>query len=250
MDGALIIDKPSGMSSFDVLRELKNRLSEKKMGYLGTLDPLATGVLVVFLGKATSLISYFSETDKEYVAELELGKTSDTYDNTGKVTNVANTIFPSEEELKKAISSFLGQQWQIQPAFSAIRREGKRSYELAREGKAVDLGKRQVIFLELEVLSFQAPFAKLRIKCSSGTYIRSFVHELGEKLKCGAVMTGLVRTAVGNFSFDSAIRLDKISEHQLIFPADIISKYIDWKSRSKHEERHLLAKFSKDTATT
>jgi len=245
MDGALIINKPTGISSFDVLRDLKKRFSEKKMGYLGTLDPLATGVLVVFLGKATSLVSYFSDTDKEYVAELELGKTSDTYDITGNVMNFPDAIFPSEEALKQCIHSFLGLQWQIQPAFSAIRREGKRSYELAREGKAVDLGKRQVIFLEMEILSYQPPFAKVRVKCSSGTYIRSLVHELGEKLKCGAVMTGLTRTGVGNFSLESAQDIGAISEQHLISPAEIISKYIDWKSRSKHEERHLLAKFTK-----
>jgi tRNA pseudouridine55 synthase len=244
MDGALIIDKPSGISSFDVLRELKKLFSEKKMGYLGTLDPLATGVLVVFLGKATSLISYFSETDKEYVTELELGKTSDTYDVTGNVVNVSDAVFPSEEELKKVINSFMGQQWQIQPAFSAIRREGKRSYELAREGKAVDLGKRQVIFLELELLSYQAPLAKVRVKCSSGTYIRSFVHELGQKLGCGAVMSQLQRTHAGNFLLEKAVALEKVNASNLISISEIISQYISWEGRSQNEMAVLLRKYA------
>jgi len=243
MDGVLIIDKPSGISSFDVLRDLKRKLPERKMGYLGTLDPLATGVLVVFLGKATQLIPYFSEAPKEYKVQFELGKTSDTYDTLGKV--IENTFTPPDEgTIEEHAQSFLGQQWQIQPPFSAVRYKGKRAYEYARKGEAIDLGKRQVIFFEITLLTYKPPLVEMRILCSSGTYIRSFVHELGQKLGCGAVMASLRRTRVGTFMVEQAKKLEDISPHDLLSPQKIIAESIDWKGRSQNEKSVLLQKFS------
>ncbi|MGE3279353.1 MAG: tRNA pseudouridine(55) synthase TruB [Candidatus Altimarinota bacterium] len=244
MNGAFVIDKPAGNSSFDVLRGLKKRFLEKKMGYLGTLDPLATGVLVVFVGQATKLIPYFSEADKEYVAELEFGKTSDTFDRTGHVERRTDAAPPTEEKLKEALPHFLGQQWQIQPPFSAIHFKGQRAYELARAGETFDLGKRQVIISDLQLIGYEPPKATLRVICSSGTYIRSLIHELGEQLECGAIMTELRRTRVGNVVIEEAHSLEEISENNLLSPEKIISEYIDWKHRSQQEKSFLLKKFS------
>lgn len=214
------------------------------MGYLGTLDPLATGVLVIFVGKATQLIHYFTEAEKEYIAELEFGKSSDTFDRTGQIVVHPDTVFPTKEKLEEALKSFLGQQWQIQPPFSAIRFQGKRAYELAREGKSVDLGKRQVVFSALELLQYELPWATLKVACSSGTYIRSFIHELGERLGCGAIMIELMRTRVGKFSIDKAWSLHDLSDRNLLSPEKIITEYMDSTGRSQREKAVLIKKFS------
>lgn len=238
----MIIDKPSGMSSFQVLRELRNKFPREKMGYLGTLDPLATGVLVVFIGQATQLIHYFSDADKEYLVDFELGKSSDTYDVTGKI-NIEDCPVPELRKIEEIVELFLGQQWQVQPNFSAIRYRGKRAYELAREGKKFDLGKRQVIISGLKLLDYNKPFVKLRVVCSGGTYVRSLVHEIGEKLGCGAVMNALRRTMAGPFDLKESTILEKISDSNLKSTREIISDYIDWKGRSMHEREVLLKKF-------
>lgn len=233
MDGVLVIDKPSGKSSFDVIRDLRRKLGTRKMGHLGTLDPLATGVLVVFVGKATSLIRYFDDLDKVYEATLEFGKTSDTYDSTGEVT-ITGTDAPDQEILETALQSFLGSQWQIQPAFSALKIDGKRAYERARAGETLKLGKRQVVIHELELLEYEAPTARIRVNCSNGTYVRSLIHELGEKLGCGAIMTGLRRLTVGPFSLAD----DRLE------PEELIRDYIDWKGKAAGDRDLLIRQFN------
>lgn len=230
MDGVFLIDKGAGMSSFDVLRELKKKFSEPKMGHLGTLDPMATGLLVVFLGKATKLIPYFSELEKEYVAELELGKTSDTFDSTGAVKDTKgwkDSKGISEEDFQEVMRSFIGPQWQIQPSFSAIHFQGRRAYELAREGKPVDLGKRQVTIDSIQSLRYEFPIAELNLVCSSGTYIRSTIHELGEKLQTGAIMTALRRTRVGRFQIDRAKTLSVLALEDMISPVELVENYLE-----------------------
>jgi len=233
MDGVLVIDKPSGKSSFDVIRDLRRELGVRKMGHLGTLDPLATGVLVVFVGKGTSLIRYFDDLDKVYEATLEFGKTSDTYDNTGEV-HVTGSLSPDQASLEKALEGFLGSQWQIQPAYSALKVDGKRAYERARAGETLDLGKRQVVIHELELLENRATSARIRVNCSNGTYIRSLIHELGEKLGCGAVMTELRRLSVGPFTLSD----DRLE------PEELIREYIDWKGKAAGDRDLLIRQFN------
>ncbi|MDP2691128.1 MAG: tRNA pseudouridine(55) synthase TruB [bacterium] len=244
MDGVLLIDKPSGITSFDVIRQLRKCLGVRKMGHLGTLDPLATGLLVVFLGKATKLIPYLTEAEKEYVVDLELGKTSDSYDVTGEVKSMKGFRMPTQEEFSDAVQSFLGPQLQIQPPFSAIRIQGKRAYELARDGKQVDLGKRQVSLFEIQIMDFTPPFVQLRLHCSSGTYVRSFVHELGEKLVTGAIMTQLMRTRVNKFSLEQAHRLDHVGEKNVLDPLFVVDEYGIWEGKSDQEKAYLKTKLS------
>jgi len=243
MDGVLIVDKPSGMSSFDVIRALGKKFPKTKMGHLGTLDPLATGVLVVFLGKATQLIRYFSELGKEYEVVLELGKVSDTYDVTGKVKDSKGSKGwkDSKESFEEVLKTFIGPQWQIQPPFSAIRYQGKRAYEFAREGKHVDLGKRRIEIQRIELVESGPPFHNLRLSCSSGTYVRSFVHELGQALGTGAIMTALRRTRVGTFRIEHAHPLDAIRAEDILPSAMIVSEYLDIPER---EKIFLLKRFS------
>lgn len=240
MDGALLIDKPEGISSFDVIRLLKKKFPISKMGHLGTLDPMATGVLVVFLGSATRLIKYFEGADKAYVAQLEFGNVSDTYDRTGKIESVSQGPWPSQEGLEQAMKTFRGCHWQIQPAFSALKVQGRRAYDLAREGKQVNLGKRQVTIHELEVLDFNPPNLDFRMSCSSGTYVRSFIHELGQLLGCGAVMNQLRRVRINGWNVEQAKPPESVERSDLISYETIVQEYIDFSKTSKHEKLWLL----------
>ena len=246
MHGLLLINKPSGPSSFDILRELRKKLNVKKIGYLGTLDPLASGLLVFFLGKATRLIPYFEESDKEYLVKLEFGKSSDSYDITGKIEehDLSKSAIPDKKALALELKNFLGSQWQIQPKFSALKYQGQRAYTLAREGKDFDLGRRQIEISEIDLLDFKFPQCTLGIKCSSGTYIRSLVHELGRELGLGAVMTGLRRTGIDRFELLAAVGLDTVSASNIIPRSEIIVKYIDWGRNYIGDKNVLLDKFA------
>ncbi len=227
MDGLFLIDKPEGMSSFDVIRGLRKKFPGTKMGYLGTLDPLATGLLVIFVGMSTKLISLFEEAKKEYEASFELGKSSDTFDSTGNIVERQMKTWPTKTEVEKALVKFRGPIWQIQPPFSAVHREGKRAYELAREGKKVDLGKRQVEIFELELSSYHPPYGKLDILSSSGTYVRSLIAELGQSLGTGAVMSALRRTHVGPFRINDAVKCDDIREDQLLSAKKLFPEHVN-----------------------
>lgn len=216
MDGILLIDKPSGLSSFDVIRQLRKKISGEKIGYLGTLDPLATGLLVMFFGRATKTIRHYEESEKEYMVDLELGKSSDTYDSTGIVEEKEVVDQPTQDDLMKALPLFHGQIWQIQPPFSAVHVQGKRAYEWARKGIDLNLGKRQVMISTIECLSYEYPTVKLRLVSGPGTYMRSLVHELGLKLRTGAVMTKLRRVRVGEFFVTDAKSPAEVTEKDLI----------------------------------
>ncbi|MDF2378643.1 MAG: tRNA pseudouridine(55) synthase TruB [Candidatus Gracilibacteria bacterium] len=242
MNGILLIDKPTGLSSFDILKQIRKKLDVRKVGFLGTLDPLATGLLVFFVGGATKLIKYFEETEKVYEVEMEIGKVSDTYDRTGEIS-ATSAGTRQGTSLRETYESFLGQQWQITPAFSAVKFQGKRAYEHAREGKIIDLGKRQVSIHEIEILSENNPIYSLRVRCSSGTYIRSLVHEMGEMMETGAIMNELRRTHVGLFSVDEAVQVKNLKTTDLRdLAADIIEK-IDWKRFAESDKRQLLKTF-------
>ncbi len=227
MNGLFLIDKPTGISSFDVIRTLRRKFPGTKMGYLGTLDPLATGLLVIFVGANTKLIPLFEDASKEYEACFELGKSSDTFDSTGKISEHTTIAWPSKKVVQEALTKFEGSIWQVQPAFSAVHREGKRAYELAREGKAIDLGKRQVEIFELQLTSFSAARGELRIRCSSGTYVRSLVHELGQLLRTGAVMTALRRTTVGAFRVQDSVKLEHVRGDQLLSAKKLFPNHVN-----------------------
>jgi len=193
------IDKPKGWTSFDVVIFLRKYFQEKKIGHLGTLDPIATGVLPVFLGKATRLIPYFNNVDKTYLAVCKLGVSTDTYDAEGKITKSCNTSRLNSEKVKSAFNSFQGEQKQYIPPFSAAKINGVPFYKLARKGLSVPKKSRSVIFHELNIEKIELPYIKFVVRCSKGTYIRSLVNDLGNLLKVGANLTTLERIACGKF---------------------------------------------------
>ena len=212
MFGFLNVYKPSGLTSHDVVAKLRKILKIKRIGHTGTLDPMAEGVLVVAVGKASRLIEFLDE-DKSYRVTLQLGKISDTFDIEGQVEDYSDKkIF--EDELLKSLQNFQGEILQTPPAFSAVHYNGKRLYELARQGIIPeDIPKRKVFISKIELVSFNFDnqVAVLDIDCSKGTYIRSIVSDLGQMLECGAVMTALTRTKSGSFNIKDAVKLDVVS---------------------------------------
>lgn len=212
MIGFLVIDKPKGLTSHDVVKRVRRLLSNsEKVGHTGTLDPLATGILILAVGKATRLSEYLLKRDKSYKVKGILGFSSPTYDVDGEVKKVECREI-GEEEFKKALSKFLGTIEQSPPPFSAVRVGGKRAYELAREGKVVELPKRRVQIFNLTLLNFSYPEFELSVECSSGTYIRSLVHDIGRELSCDAVVSELRRTCVGDICESAAVPLERIEK--------------------------------------
>ncbi len=207
------IKKTQGWTSFDVVRFIKRKFNEKKVGHLGTLDPMATGVLPVFLGQATRLIPLFNDADKTYRAVCKLGESTDTFDSEGKVTKSHNFGHLNPEQVTKAVHTFLGLQKQQIPAFSASKINGIPAYKLARQGLKVPAKTRSVIFHELDVEAVDLPFVQIRIHCSKGTYIRALANDLGQKLKVGAHLTSLDRLACGKwFKSENSISIEKLQE--------------------------------------
>jgi tRNA pseudouridine55 synthase len=212
LKGFLIVDKPQDCTSFDVVAKVRRALGIKRVGHLGTLDPLATGVLVVAVGEGTKLIQYLMGANKVYEGEMEFGKVSDTYDRQGSVIETGGVI-PDLESILEKRDAFVGDIQQIPPAFSALKIGGKRAYELARKGKEVNLPPRPATVSAYEIESFESPKATFRIACGSGTYIRSLVHDLGQVLGCGAIMTELRRTQVGEFKIEEAFKDEDYAGH-------------------------------------
>ena len=226
------INKPKGWTSFDVVRLIKRKFKGNKVGHLGTLDPMATGVLPLFLGKATRLIPLFNESDKTYRAVCKFGETTDTFDSEGSVTNTCDTSYLNSEEIKNTIKLFQGEQLQVTPAFSATKINGIPAYKLARQGLKVQNKTRSVIFHELVVESINLPYVKIWIRCSKGTYIRSFANDLGNLLKVGAHLTSLERLACGKwFRADNSISLEKLEKMVIlnkipwIYPIEILNNF-------------------------
>lgn len=214
INGVINVYKEAGFTSHDVVAKLRGICGQKKIGHTGTLDPQAVGVLPVCLGSATRLCDMFTDKDKEYVAELLLGVTTDTQDTTGQVLSrqEAQALAVTEEALRQAVSSFEGEYDQVPPMYSALKVNGKKLYELAREGKEVERKARQVTIHEIEILETALPVVKLRVLCSKGTYIRTLCADIGEKLGCGGTMKSLVRTKVGRFCLEQAIPLERLQE--------------------------------------
>ena len=206
--GLLVIDKPPGMTSRDAVdRAMRWFPKGTRIGHTGTLDPLATGVLVLCVGVATRLAEYVQAMKKTYRAGIFLGARSDTDDADGTITPVANASAPSQSSLVAALAELTGPQEQIPPAFSAAKVSGRRAYKLARQGKNPDLQPRSVHVYRLQLLDYRFPNVELEIECSKGTYIRSLARDLGEKLGCGGYVTSLRRTRIGPFTVEQAVSL-------------------------------------------
>ncbi len=209
--GILLLDKPSGPTSHDMVIALRRGAGQKQVGHAGTLDPLATGLLVICLGAATRLSDYMRGKDKRYRARVRLGQSTNTYDADGEITATSDTL-PDRAAVEEALVKFRGPIQQQPPAFSAIKRAGKKAYELARAGEVVELEARPVEIYALELLEWQPPEFTLDVLCSAGTYIRSLAHDLGQALGCGAHLTALRRTASGSFLLNEAVTLDDLQK--------------------------------------
>ena len=211
VSGVLVIDKPTGMTSHDVVQVVRNGTHIRRAGHTGTLDPRASGVLVVLVGPAVRLSEFISASEKRYQAVLRLGLTTDTYDMDGNVL-MRSPVNISYEELEETLKTFIGEFDQIPPAYSAIKINGEKAYERARRGEEVEMEPRKVRVDSIELLDWESPEAIIDIQCSSGTYVRSLIHDLGEKLGCGATLVGLRRTKNGRFSLRDAVSLRRLQE--------------------------------------
>lgn len=208
--GVLILDKPSGPTSHDAVQRVRRLAGIRRVGHAGTLDPLATGVLLVCLGRATRLIEFLVGHDKTYETTIRLGQTTTTYDAAGEIV-LERPVEVAALQLSAALSTFRGSIRQIVPAFSAVKRDGQPLYKAARRGDEIELPVRAVVIHSLDLLAFEPPFVTLRVRCSSGTYIRSLAHDLGEALGCGGHVAALRRTTVGDFTLAEAVSLDDLT---------------------------------------
>lgn len=212
-----LIDKPKGWTSFDVVAKLRGILHEKKIGHAGTLDPNATGLLIVGTGADTKKLGEITKnTKKTYEAEIVLGETRDTDDVEGTITRFAeqNVKKPEKNKIQKILEQFEGEQMQVPPQYSAIKLKGKKAYDLARKGKTFELEPRKINIYKIELVQFNYPILKIKCEVSSGTYIRSLARDIGEKLSTGAYLNELRRTKVGEYSVGKAISLQELQKKQ------------------------------------
>lgn len=219
LNGVLVIDKPLGWTSFDVCKLIRRITRGAKVGHAGTLDPLATGVLVVCLGKATKQIDSIMGTEKRYRATIDLAHISASHDlettPTAPPPTANITEPPNIERVRESLASFVGVIEQTPPAHSAIQIDGKRAYTLARKGEAVELKPRPVTIHEIQILRYDWPTLEIDIRCGKGTYIRSLARDLGEQLHTGGMLTGLARTTIGEFTLENAIQVEGMGESEL-----------------------------------
>ena len=208
-NGILIVDKPSDWTSQDVVAKLRGVFHEKRVGHGGTLDPMATGVLPVFFGRATRAVEFFEHAEKSYAADLLLGTVTDTQDTTGTVLE-RRSVDVNEQRLREVLSAFCGAQQQIPPMYSAVKIGGKKLYEIARKGGEIERAPRNITIFELKLLAFDGTTAKLFIHCSKGTYVRTLCHDIGAALGCGGCMAVLRRVQAGAYCEAEAIPLDAI----------------------------------------
>ncbi|MEQ2443236.1 tRNA pseudouridine(55) synthase TruB [Pseudoflavonifractor sp. CLA-AP-H29] len=223
-NGIIVIDKPAGWTSMDVCAKIRGVLHERRVGHAGTLDPMATGVLPVFVGRATRAVEFAAEGGKEYVAGLRLGVVTNTQDTSGTVLE-ERPVAVDRSALEAALAPFRGDILQIPPMYSAIKRDGKKLYELARKGQEVEREPRPVTIYGLDVVEQTGPADYLlRVKCSKGTYVRTLCHDIGQALGCGGCMYSLRRTEAAGFSLDQAVTLDALlsaeDPQSLLLPVD------------------------------
>ncbi|WP_160675585.1 tRNA pseudouridine(55) synthase TruB [Clostridium sp. C8-1-8] len=215
MNGIININKSTGMTSFDVVRKVRFLTKEKKVGHTGTLDPEASGVLPVCMGKATKIIDYIMENQKSYRVTFKLGVITDTYDLEGTIIKTSPTDHIKEEEVAEVISKFVGEIEQVPPMYSALKVNGKRLYELARQGKEIERQARKIFIYDIANIEIKLPFVSMDVTCSKGTYIRSLCFDIGEQLKVGAVMTALCRTANGAFTLENGVTLEELEKSNI-----------------------------------
>lgn len=211
-EGILLIDKPQGITSHDVVDRVRRKLKMKKVGHAGTLDPNATGLLIILVGRATKVSQYLMSLDKEYQGEMKLGETTDSYDCEGTVTGTNEVPALSEDEIKKVFGEFSGDQYQTPPMFSAKKIDGVPLYKLARKGKEIEREPRFIRINELSLVEMELPMVQFFVSCSKGTYIRTLAHDIGQKLGCGAHLTDLRRMATDRFDIDDSVRLEDFEE--------------------------------------
>ncbi len=212
MNGVIVIDKPKGVTSHDVVASVKRKLKASKVGHLGTLDPNATGVLPLVINKTTKLAIYLGGVRKAYTATMKLGEETDTYDVEGKVTNSFPIDNISDDDIKSALKGFVGRIDQVPPMFSAVKRKGTPLYKLARKGVVVEREPKEIEIYAIEVVDISPPYVVFNVECSRGTYIRTLCHDAGRTLSCGGHLTDLRRTLSGPFTIDDAVSLDADTE--------------------------------------
>ena len=211
-EGILLVDKPSGKTSFSLISALRKKLNIQKIGHAGTLDPFATGVMILLVGRNyTRQSDKFLNDDKEYIAEVKLGVETDSYDRDGNVTSESD-IKPTLETIEATLQKFQGSVQQIPPMFSAKKKNGKKLYELARQGKSIER-EPVTVFMEVTLLEYNYPFLKIKVSCSKGTYVRSIAYDLGQLLGCGAHLTELQRTRSGKFKIENCIDGSLLFDH-------------------------------------
>ena len=229
MEGILLVDKPTDHTSHDVVARLRGKLRMKRVGHAGTLDPMATGLLIMLVGKATRVSQYLTSLDKEYEGTIELGKVTDTQDAEGEVLETIPVPAFTEAEIRAAVGSFLGDQYQTPPMYSAVKVDGVPLYKSARKGEEVEREPRFIRVMSWDITRFALPHLDFRLRCTKGTYVRTLAHDLGRKLGCGAHLAALRRTASDKFHVSQALTLDQINalslpeiEKRLIAPRDAV----------------------------
>ncbi len=215
MNGILIVDKPSGMTSHDVVHDIRRKFRMRRVGHAGTLDPLATGILILLLGQATKLSNRFIGFDKAYAATMKLGTVTDTADIEGKITDEKPYAHITQNQVEDVMRAFEGEQEQLPPMYSAVRHKGKKLYELARQGIEVERQTRKVNISCLKMESFGLPEVSFYMECSKGTYVRQLAADMGHRLGCGACITQIRRVKTGPFVIEQAANLSDINESHL-----------------------------------
>ena len=210
MEGVLLVDKPTDHTSHDVVARLRGKLKMRRIGHAGTLDPMATGLLIILVGKATSVSQYLISLDKEYEGTVEFGKVTNTQDAEGEVMETRPVPPLTEADVRAAIKNFLGDQYQLPPMFSAIKIDGVPLYKSARKGEEIEREPRFIRVMSWELTGFALPRFDFRLRCTKGTYVRTLAHDLGQKLGCGAHLAALRRTATDKFNVSQALTLDQI----------------------------------------
>ena len=226
MDGFLLAYKEKGISSNRLVQEVKKSLSLKKVGHLGTLDPMAEGLVILAINRATRFSSFFLESDKSYIAGITLGSKTDTDDAMGQVIE-SSEIIPREKDINEALESFIGESMQVAPFFSALKFKGKPLYKYAREGEFISKPPRYINIFSIKDINHEANYCSLSIHCSKGTYIRSIARDLGDKLGCGAHLSSLIRTSQGSFSYSEAKKPELINIDQLISIESAFNNFSD-----------------------
>jgi tRNA pseudouridine55 synthase len=214
VEGILLIDKPSGPTSHDIVAAVRRLSGIRRVGHTGTLDPLATGLLAICVGRATRLAEYMSGHRKSYETTIRIGQETTTYDAEGEIV-VERQVSVSEEEIATALEAFRGEITQVPPLYSAVKIDGKPLYRLAREGVEIEPPARTVTIFELDPVAWSEPLLELRLTCSSGTYVRSLAHDLGRELDCGGHVSALRRTAIGSFTVEEAASLEALDKENL-----------------------------------